>query len=136
MGGLALDARLLDGRVDRLRHQGVGERRGGQRAPAEGLHAGGEALPRVTVAGGDLAHQRHLAVRRGAEDLGAQLALAGEVAVERTRGHAGPAGDVDDAGRGPPPGGHLLVARGQQALAHLHVNSESQFAAAQWAPPD
>src|SRR6185503_16485338 len=94
----------------------------------EDLDARGEPLPCVTFAGRDLPHQRDLALGRGAEDLGAQLTLAGEVAVERAGRHPRPAGDVDDAGRGPAARGHLLVACRQQPLPHLHVNSESQFA--------
>src|SRR5262245_61915320 len=127
MGGLAVDARLLDRRVYRLRHQRVSERRRREGAAQEGLDALGEAFARVSLAGCDLAHQRDFTVGRVAEYLCAQLPLAGEVAVERTGRHTGPAGDVDDARRGPPARGDLLVAGRQQTLSHLHVNSESQF---------
>ncbi len=99
-GGLALGA---GGRVDGLGDQRVGDRRGGQRAAAERLDGGGDALAgRAAVGGRDLDHDRQLALGGAPEDLGEQLGLGGEVAVDGPDRHAG-------AGRG------LLDARGREA---------------------
>ena len=99
----------LDGRVDRLGDQRVGEHGPGERAAAEGL---APAAPTRSAAGrpsGAVTSATTSSSRcDGApEHLGEQLALRGEVAVDGAHGHAGLGGHGLDPGRRVAALGHL-----------------------------
>jgi hypothetical protein len=99
--GVAEDEPLgLDGGVDGLGEQRPGLTAGAQRAAGEGLDRGLEARGRgvLAVAGlfGGAPRGVHLPLRDGPEDLGEQLGLRREVAVDRAGRDPGPRGDRGD----------------------------------------
>jgi hypothetical protein len=89
-GPAEMQALRLDRRVDRLGQQRPGQPPSGQRAPCKDRDGGGDA--RRGGAGCGRRGGRDgvdLALRRGAEDLGEELGLRREVAVDAARGDAG-----------------------------------------------
>ena len=111
----------LDRGVDRLGQQRPGEAAPGERAAGEGLGAGGDPLGgggAVRRRGG-LAHRVDLALRGLAEDLGEELGLGGEVAVDRADRDSGPLGDGGDRRVDVAALGDQLKRRGDDALADL-----------------
>ena len=90
--GAAEDQALgLDGRVDRLGDQRPGEAAAAQGAAGEGLDRGGDPLGRRGRRVGRRGDDRVDLVLGGvAEDLGEQLGLGGEVAVDGAGGDPGP----------------------------------------------
>ena len=108
----------LDRRVDRLGEQRVGARRLGQRAAGEDLDPGGDPLGRRQL-GADARQRVDLALGRAAEDLGDEVGLRGEVAVDRAGRHAGAARDGLHRGGGVAALGEQVERGAHDALAHV-----------------
>jgi hypothetical protein len=79
----------LDRGVDGLGEQGPGEPPALERPARPELDAGGEPFGHGRVAGRSLGHGVDLALRGAAEDLGEEVGLGREVAVDGARRHAG-----------------------------------------------
>src|SRR5581483_5780574 len=109
----------VDERVDRLVDERPGEARVPERATRVGRDHGLEAADdRVGAARGRV-HLVELVLAGGAKHLDEEIALRGEVAVERAGGDAGPLGDREDRRGGVAALLHHLARRADQARASL-----------------
>ena len=97
VGAAELEALGLDARVDGLGEQRVGEPAAGEGAAGEGSTAAAIRSPAPRRRrGGDRRDRVELALRALAEDLGEELRLGGEVAVDGAGGDPGRLGDGGD----------------------------------------
>jgi hypothetical protein len=119
VGPAEREALGLDGRIDRLREQRPRLAAGTQRAAGEGLDRRAQGRRRTVAVGGDGRRPGRVDLALGdpAEDLGEELGLRGEVAVDGAGGDPGARGDRRDLRLPVAAAGDQLPRGGDDALA-------------------